>query len=126
MILTHALRLVAATVTAGALSACASGPITGLLTVPGQEPEPVTLSYESSLFGKSGKMWGVLPGGQRFAGGYTLQPYAPDHHMVATLTGPAGRTLACRFRLNEPGVGPDKGGTAQCQLSTGGTFDARF
>ena len=45
---------------------------------------------------------------------------------VATLKGDRGSTMLCRFTLNEPGVGPDRGGTVQCQLSTGGNFDANF
>jgi hypothetical protein len=28
--------------------------------------------------------------------------------------------------LNEPGVGPDKGGTVRCEVSSGGVFDASF
>ena len=126
MILIHAVRLVTAAVVAGTLAACASGPIRGLLTQRGQQPEPVTLNYESSLFGKSGKLWTTLPGGESFSGKYLLMPYAPDHHIVSTLDGDRGGSMVCRFKLNEPGVGPDKGGTAECQLSTGGVIDARF
>jgi hypothetical protein len=28
--------------------------------------------------------------------------------------------------LNEPGVGPDKGGTVRCEVSTGAEFNASF
>jgi hypothetical protein len=28
--------------------------------------------------------------------------------------------------LNEPGVGPDGGGTVRCEVSTGAVFNARF
>jgi hypothetical protein len=46
--------------------------------------------------------------------------------MTTTLKGDRGSTMFCRFTLTEPGVGPDKGGSVQCQLSSGGTFDATF
>jgi len=34
--------------------------------------------------------------------------------------------MQCRFTLNEPGVGPDGGGTVPCQISGGANFDADF
>lgn len=105
---------------------CASGPIAGNLIVPGQAPAPVVLRYRSSLFGGSGKLWTTLPAGERFAGSYVLQSSVPDAHMTGTLNGDRGGVMVCRFQLNEPGVGPDKGGTVRCDVSTGGIFDASF
>ncbi len=119
-------RLVAASFGLTMVAGCASGPIHGRLTVAGQQPEPVTLNYRSSLFGKKGDLWATLPGGERFTGSYVLSPYDPDRQMLSTLTGDRGNSMVCRFLLNQPGVGPDGGGTAQCKLSTGGVIDARF
>ena len=65
-------------------------------------------------------------GGGAAAGSYTLEPSNPAKQMESTLSGDRGNTMACRFTLNEPGVGPDGGGTVHCQLSTGGTIDGRF
>jgi len=117
---------VVGSLTVAALVGCASGPIPGRLTLPGQQSQLVTLNYESSLFGGSGKLRGLLPSGERFSGKYVLMPYAPDHHMVSTLDGDRGGTMVCRFKLNEPGVGPDGGGTGRCELSGGGLIDAQF
>jgi hypothetical protein len=110
----------------GVLAGCAAGPIRGRLTLPGKPAQPVTLTYESSLFGGSGKLSTELPGGERFAGKYVLAPYAADDHMVSTLVGDRGGSMVCRFRLNEPGVGPDRGGSGRCELSQGGLIDTKF
>jgi hypothetical protein len=109
-----------------ALAGCAKGPMAGNLVLPNQAPQRVTLNYESSLFGGSGKLWAVLPSGERFAGRYVLMPYAAEHHIVSTLDGDRGGSMLCRFTLRSPGVGPDGGGTGKCQLSEGGTIDTRF
>ena len=119
-------RPVIAALTVGALAGCASGPIPGRLTMPGQPSQPVTLNYQSSVFGGSGKLWALLPSGERYAGKYVLIPYAPDHHIVSTLDGDRGGTMVCRFKLNQPGIGPEGGGTARCELSQGGVIDAQF
>jgi len=121
-----AIRPTVATLTLGVLVGCASGPIPGRLTLPGQSPQLVTLNYESSLFGRSGSMSAQLPSGEHYAGKYVLTPDAPDHHMVSTLDGNRGGSMVCRFKLNEPGVGPDGGGTGRCELSQGGVIDAQF
>jgi hypothetical protein len=118
-------RLTVAAIVLGAiLMGCASGPIRGQLVVPGHEPAPAVLSYRSSLFGGSGKLWTTLPAGERFSGNYVLQPR--EAYMTGTLNGDRGSVMVCRFTLNEPGVGPDKGGTVRCDVSTGGVFDASF
>ena len=116
-------RLTAAAFVLVAMMGCASGPIAGRLSVSGHEPAPVVLSYRSSLFGGSGTLWTT---GERFTGSYVLQPNERDAHMTGTLKGDRGSVMVCRFKLNEPGVGPDKGGTVRCDLSTGGVFDASF
>jgi hypothetical protein len=109
-----------------ALGGCAHGPIRGQFVLPDRPPQPATLSYESSLFGKTGKLWAALPTGESFTGPYILDAAAPDRTMVSTLAGDRGSSMACRFVLNEPGIGPDKGGAVRCEVSTGGTFEARF
>ena len=103
---------------------CASAPINGRLSVPGQAPVPAVLSYESSLFGGSGKLWTTLPAGETFKGKYVLS--GREAPVTGTLNGDRGSVMVCRFNLNEPGVGPDKGGTVRCEISTGGVFDASF
>jgi len=120
------LWLAVLSLTPGLLTACARGPISGQLSRPDQPPAAAVLSYQSSLLGGSGKLWTTLPTGEHFTGKYQLVPQARDRQMTSALTGDRGSTMLCRFTLNEPGVGPDKGGTVQCQLSTGGTFDATF
>ena len=117
---------VVAALTVGALAGCAAGPITGRLVLPNEEPQHVTLNYQSSLFGGGGRLWALLPSGERFAGRYVLMPYAAEHHIVSTLDGDRGGSMMCRFRLKEPGVGPDGGGTGRCQLSQGGFIDTEF
>jgi|GraSoiStandDraft_41_1057321.scaffolds.fasta_scaffold690582_2 hypothetical protein len=126
MVLNKTVRPVVAALTVGALAGCASGPIPGRLTMPGQPPRPVTLNYQSSVFGGSGKLWASLPSGERFSGRYVLMPRAADHHIVSTLEGDRGGTMVCRFKLNAPGVGPDGGGTGRCEVSQGGSIDAQF
>jgi hypothetical protein len=86
-----------------AASGCARGPLPGRLIQSGQGPEAVTLNYESSVLGGSGKLWTVLPD-----------------------EGNRGGSMLCRFRLNEPGVGPHGGGAGTCQLSQGGTIELTF
>ena len=34
--------------------------------------------------------------------------------------------MVCRFKLKEPGVGPDGGGAGKCEVSQGGSIDAQF
>ena len=109
-----------------ALAGCAKGPISGQLTLPKQTPQPALLSYESSLFGKTGTLSTTLPTGETFKGPYRLDANAPDRTITSTLVGNRGTTMMCRLTLTEPGVGPDGGGTVKCDLSTGGAFDARF
>ena len=117
---------IVAALAVGALAGCAAGPMPGSLTLPGKTPEPVTLNYESSLFGGSGTLSTLLPSGERFKGKYVLTPYAPDHHMTGTLAGDRGGSMTCRFKLNEPGIGPDKGGTGRCEIAEGGLIDTQF
>jgi hypothetical protein len=119
-------KTVVTALTVGALAGCASGPMPGRLVLPGQPSQLVTLNYESSVFGGSGKLWTLLPSGERFSGRYVLAPYAPEHHIVSTLAGDRGGSMVCRFRLNEPGVGPDGGGRGRCELSQGGRIDTQF
>ncbi len=121
-----ALRLVAVSLLPGLVTACASGPIPGRLARPGQAAVTAVLNYQSSFLGGSGKLWTTLPTGEHFTGKYQLVPHARDRQVTSALSGDRGSTMLCRLTLNEPGVGPDKGGTVQCQLSTGGTFDADF
>jgi len=120
------IRITAAALLLVALVGCASASITGQLSVPGREINPATIRYQSSLFGGGGKLWANLPTGENFTGTYVLQPHEPDAHMVGTLAGDRGSTMVCRFRLNEPGVGPDGGGRVHCNVSSGAMFNATF
>ncbi len=122
----RALRAGSAALTLGLLASCASGPIAGMFSAPGQQSQPVFLRYESKVFGYGGTLSTSLPGGEKFSGPYRLDSKAPGGQMLATLTGDRGNALVCRFTLKEPGVGPDGGGTVRCSLSSGGTIDARF
>lgn len=115
-----------AVLAASAAMGCASGPIHGRLTAPGRAGDAAILHYESSLFGGSGKLWTTLPDGESLKGSYVLRPRDPQAQMIGNLSGARGTTMLCHFRLNEPGVGPDKGGTVRCEVSTGGVFDGRF
>jgi hypothetical protein len=126
MVLRNTCRPIVAALVVGALMGCAKGPIPGRLTQPGKPPQAVTLNYESSVFGGSGKLWALLPDGERYSGKYVLTPYAPEDHMVSTLDGDRGGTMVCRFKLNQPGVGPDGGGTGKCDMEKGGVIDAKF
>ena len=51
---------------------CASGPVIGRVSVAGQEAAPLTMSWESGLFGGSGRMAAVMPDGERFSGTYQV------------------------------------------------------
>jgi hypothetical protein len=119
-------RVLGVCLLAAGAAGCAAGQIPARLNVPDQPVAPVTIRYQSSLLGGSGKLSTALPSGERFAGGYTLTPKDPQYHMTGTLSGDRGNVLICRFRLNEPGIGPDRGGSVLCELSTGGTLDGRF
>jgi hypothetical protein len=109
-----------------ALAGCAHGPIRGHLALPNQTPQAASLNYQSSLFGKTGKLSTTLPTGESFTGPYALDAAAPDKAITSTLAGNRGNSMVCRLTLIEPGVGPEGGGTVRCDLSTGGAFDARF
>lgn len=113
---------------AGALLAlgCAKGPLPGRLLVQDQPATPVTLFYESSITGSTGKLWTTLASGEAFTGQYQLEPRNPQRQMSSTLVSPAGTTMACVFNLSEPGVGPRGGGTYTCNLSTGGVIEGQF
>jgi len=124
IIRTRTTRFGAAAIVLAVVVGCASAPIKGRLSVPGQAPVPAVLSYESSLFGGSGKLWTTLPAGETFNGKYVLS--GREAPVTGTLNGDRGSVMVCRFNLNEPGVGPDKGGTVRCEISSGGVFDASF
>ena len=89
-----------------ALAGCAKGPIRGQLTLPQQAPQAATITYESSLFGKTGKLSTTLPTGESFSGPYVLDPGAPDKTITSTLAGNRGNNLVCRLTLSEPGSVP--------------------
>ena len=85
------------------------------------------MSYRSSVLGGSGQLSMTLPTGESFTGRYQLAPRDPKRQMTASLTGDRGSAMVCHFTLNEPGIGPDGGGSVQCQLSaSGGEFHAEF
>ena len=57
---------------AGAALGCASGPVTGRVAVAGQPPMPLNMTWNSGLFGESGKISAVMPDGERFSGTYQV------------------------------------------------------
>lgn len=124
MMRTSTTRVAVTAVVVAVIVGCASAPIKGRLSVPGQAAVPAVLSYQSSLFGGSGKLWTTLPAGETFNGKYVLS--GRNTPVTGTLSGDRGSVMLCRFQLNEPGVGPDKGGTVRCEVSSGGVFDASF
>jgi len=65
-------RAVVIPLAAGALLGCASGPLTGHVTLPGQAAMPLTMTWNSGPFGGSGKMSALMPDGERFSGTYTV------------------------------------------------------
>jgi hypothetical protein len=69
---TKAFPIVLLSLLALAAVGCASGPMAGQVTVAGQPRVPLTMSWESGLFGGSGTMTAVMPDGERFSGKYTV------------------------------------------------------
>jgi len=65
-------RAVVISLAAGALLGCASGPLAGPVTLPGQAATPFTMTWNSGLFGERGKMSALMPDGERFSGKYTV------------------------------------------------------
>jgi len=65
-------RVVMIVLSSAALLGCASGPVTGRVTLPGQPAAPLTMTWNSGLFGGSGKMSAVMPDGERFTGKYQV------------------------------------------------------
>lgn len=55
-----------------ALMGCASGAVSGHVSLAGQQATPLTMTWNSGLFGESGKMSAVMPDGERFSGKYTV------------------------------------------------------
>ena len=65
-------RAVMIALSAAALLGCASGAVSGRVSLAGQQATPLTMTWNSGLFGGSGKMSAVLPDGERFTGKYTV------------------------------------------------------
>ena len=65
-------RSVMIPLSAAALLGCASGDVTGRVTLPGLPAAPLTMTWSSGLFGESGKMSAVMPDGERFSGKYQV------------------------------------------------------
>ena len=65
-------RAVMISLVAASMSGCASGPVTGRVSLPGQPPAPLTMTWESGIFGESGKMSALMPDGEKFSGTYTV------------------------------------------------------
>jgi hypothetical protein len=69
---TNAFPIVLLSLLALAAVGCASGPMAGQVAVVGEPRVPLTMSWESGLFGGSGTMTAVMPDGERFSGKYTV------------------------------------------------------
>jgi len=65
-------RAVMIALSAAALLGCASGAVSGRVTLSGQPAAPLTMTWNSGLFGASGTMSAVMPDGERFSGKYTV------------------------------------------------------
>jgi len=65
-------RAVVISLAAGALLGCASGSVTGHVTLPGRAATPLTMTWSSGLFGERGTMSVLMPDGERFSGKYTV------------------------------------------------------
>jgi len=65
-------RAVMIALSSAALLGCASGAVSGRVSLAGQQATPLTMTWTSGLFGESGKMSAVLPDGERFSGKYTV------------------------------------------------------
>jgi len=68
----NTIRFVMIPLLALAAAGCASGPVTGQVAVADQPPAPLTMSWESGLFGESGTLAAVMPDGERFSGKYVV------------------------------------------------------
>lgn len=64
--------IVGIAIAAVAAVGCGKGPVTGLVTMPGQSESGLTMSWESGLFGESGTMAATMPDGERFKGTYQV------------------------------------------------------
>lgn len=65
-------RAVMIALSAAALLGCASGAVSGRVSLAGQQATPLTMTWNSGLFGESGKMSAVMPDGERFSGKYSV------------------------------------------------------
>ena len=65
-------RAVMIALSSAVLVGCASGAVSGRVSLAGQQPTPLTMTWNSGLFGESGKMSAVMPDGERFSGKYTV------------------------------------------------------
>jgi len=69
---TDNIRMLMISLVAVGIVGCASGPVTGRVSMAEQEAGPLTMSWTSGLFGGSGTMSAVMPDGERFSGKYTV------------------------------------------------------
>jgi hypothetical protein len=65
-------RVPTTTLVAATFLGCASGQVTGGVSTPGQSPAPLTMTWESGIFGERGTMTAVMPDGERFKGTYQV------------------------------------------------------
>jgi hypothetical protein len=65
-------RAAMVSLSAAALLGCASGDVTGRVTLSGLPAAPLTMTWSSGLFGGKGKMSAVMPDGERFSGKYQV------------------------------------------------------
>jgi hypothetical protein len=69
---TDKIRMLMISLVAVGIVGCASGPVTGRVSMADQEAGSLTMSWTSGLFGGSGTMSAVMPDGERFSGKYTV------------------------------------------------------
>lgn len=81
-------RIVGIALLGVAAAACAKGPITGRVTMPGQPESVLIMSWESGLFGEAGTMAATMPDGEQFKGTYqVVRAGMPRSALPAAWTG---------------------------------------
>jgi hypothetical protein len=115
---------------------CASGPVTGRVSLSGQAATPLSMTWRSGLFGENGSMSAAMPDGEQFSGTYQVvragmsrssmhpawtgdEPGENQGHIDDNFWG-AGRDQATfvRAHLNKAiaTLKEDRGGTMLCRF----------
>ena len=116
-------------------SEATSGTLTAIVSYPGGSQETYAGKFyqitRNSTVESMGPLWYPWHPGW---GGWAYWGAAPDEefvthytgHVLANLTGPAGKGMRCQFQLLRADEGMKGGGEGQCQLSSGQNIRADF